>query len=139
MMPRIPLPASQALISPHLHSRNFVAFLSETFYKKLSMQILHFVVNQKCARKPNFYLGQNVYNCVFDPISLLRPYRKFICKSKSKKKINIFAAFKMSFFQEVGQKLSLWVTISLKYFNFFVRNTEYSCLTIQSEKIYRHA
>ena len=32
----------------------------------------------------------------------------------------------MSFFQEVGQKLSLSVTISLKYFNFFVRNTEYS-------------
>ena len=70
------------------------------------MQILHCVVNQKCARKPNFYLCQNVYNCVFDAmISLLRLYKKFICNSKSKKKINIFAAFKMSFFQEVGLKL----------------------------------
>ena len=97
------------------------------------MQILHFVVNQKCARKQNFFLCQNVYNCVFDPmISLLRLYKKVICNSKSKEKINIFAAFKMSFFQEVG--LSLSVTISLKYFNFFVQDTKYSCLTIQSEK-----
>ena len=70
------------------------------------MQILHLVVNQKCARKPNFYLCQNVYNCVFDPmISLLRLFKKFICNSKSKKKTNIFAAFKMSFFQEIGRKL----------------------------------
>ena len=70
------------------------------------MQILHFVVNQKRAPKPNLYLGQNVYNCVSDPmISLLRLYKKFICNSKSKKKINIFATFKMSFFQEVGLKL----------------------------------
>ena len=38
-------------------------------------------------------------------ISLLRLYKKFICNSKSKKKTNIFAAFKMSFFQEVGLKL----------------------------------
>ena len=97
------------------------------------MQILHFVVNQKCARKPNFYLGQNVYNCVFDPmISLLRLYKKFICKSKSKKKINIFSAFKMSVFQEVGLKLI--GNNFIKIFNFFVRDTEYSCLTIQSEK-----
>ena len=47
-------PTSEALVSPHLDSRNFVAFFGETFYKKLNMQILHFVVNQKCARKPNF-------------------------------------------------------------------------------------
>ena len=41
----------------------------------------------------------------------------------------------MSFFQEVGVKLiGNNLTISLKYLNFFLRDTEYSCLTIQSEK-----